>query len=291
MRSQDHPGGTREASIAVLLACAAMSAAALVGSGRMGNQSLGSAADGIFAETATVLAPAAPGYALWPVLYLGLAAYAVWQALPAQRSSPRHARLRGWAIASMLLNAAWIITAISGALLASVVIILALLATLVVILATIAGACPSGRIDRLLVDGVLGLYLGWIMAMVLANIAAWLARIGIGAADPSSTATAWASGAICGLVMASVLLVRASGGRVAPAAGVAWALAWIAQGRLAGDLAAPAIGLVAAAGAAVILVAVLAARSRPMLVPGPPRAENLLPAWHAWRDSHRRAPL
>ncbi|MBD8504933.1 tryptophan-rich sensory protein [Hoyosella sp. G463] len=293
VRSEDHPGGTRAASMGVLLACAAMGAAVLVGSGRMGARSLGSAADGVFAETGTLLAPAAPAYALWPVLYLGLAAYAVWQALPAQQRSLRHARLRGWAVASMLLNAAWIVAAVSGALLASVVIILALLAALVMIIATVAEACPSGRIDRLLIDGVFGLYLGWIMAMVLANTSSWLVFIGIGAGEPSSTATAWSVGAICGLVVASALLARASGGRAAPAAAVAWALAWIAQGRLAGDLAAPALGLVAAAGAVVVVAAVISARCGPVRTVRPPgreRAENLLPARAGWLDSHRRAP-
>ncbi|WP_278314655.1 tryptophan-rich sensory protein [Lolliginicoccus levis] len=269
MRSVDHPGASGIAATAVLLAGAAMGVVVLLGSGRIGDRSLGSAADGIFADTATLLAPAAPAYVLWPILYLGLAAYAVWQALPAQRVSLRQARLRGWAIASMLLNAAWIAAAVSEALLASVVIILLLLATLVMIFATVAEACPVGWVDRLLVDAVFGLYLGWIMAMVLANTAAWLVHIGIGAGEPSGTASAWSAGALGGLVMAAVVLAKASGGRAAPAAGTAWALAWIAHGRLAGDLQAPAVGLVAAVGVAVVAASVIAARWRAHAVAAP----------------------
>src|SRR5690625_3535793 len=81
---------------------------AFVGSGALGGTPVSEAAGGALSADATPFAPGGPAFSIWSVIYIGLAAYAVYQLLPKQRASARHARLRPWACASVLLYAAWI---------------------------------------------------------------------------------------------------------------------------------------------------------------------------------------
>lgn len=77
---------------------------------------------GSLAADATLIAPAVPAFSMWSVIYLGLAAYTVWQVLPAQANAPR-ARATGWlAAASMVLNAAWLLVTQVGWIWVSVVV-------------------------------------------------------------------------------------------------------------------------------------------------------------------------
>src|SRR5690625_7351023 len=80
---------------------------AFVGSGALGGTPVSEAAGGALSADATPFAPGGPAFSIWSVIYLGLAAYAVYQLLPKQRASTRHARLRPWACASVLFNSAW----------------------------------------------------------------------------------------------------------------------------------------------------------------------------------------
>lgn len=85
---------------------------------------------GALAATATLIAPAGPAFSIWTPIYLGLLAYAVWQALPANASRDR-VRRTGWlAAVSMLLNAAWLLVTQQGWIWVSVVVILMLALTL-----------------------------------------------------------------------------------------------------------------------------------------------------------------
>ena len=85
---------------------------------------------GSLAADATLIAPAVPAFSMWSVIYLGLAAYTVWQVLPAQANAPR-ARATGWlAAASMVLNAAWLLVTQVGWIWVSVVVIAGLVVVL-----------------------------------------------------------------------------------------------------------------------------------------------------------------
>ena len=76
----------------------------LVGVGVLGTR-VEESSGGALAADATLLAPAGPAFAIWTPIYLGLAAYTVWQWLPEQATDRRH-RAIGWlAAASMVLNA------------------------------------------------------------------------------------------------------------------------------------------------------------------------------------------
>ena len=50
--------------------------------------------------------PAGYVFSIWGVIYLGLMAFAVYQALPAQRANPRLRAIGGWVVLSSLANSA-----------------------------------------------------------------------------------------------------------------------------------------------------------------------------------------
>lgn len=244
----------------VLLAVAAVIAviAAVIGSGALGGTPIAEAADGALAADATFVAPGGPAFAIWSLLYLGFLTLAVWQLLPAQRGNPR-VRDVWWLVAlSLLLNALWITTVQLGWVQVSAVVILALLATLAVIFVRCLRSRPADRVEAVLLDGVMGLYLGWVVVATVANIAAALKaggvdHLGLGA-EP------WA---VVVLVIAAAVgagLAFISGGRVAFALAMVWGLGWIAVARFADAPESAVVGGMAIAAAVVVAFATLVAR-------------------------------
>lgn len=224
-------------------------AAAVIGSGAWGGTPISEAAGGALAADATFLAPSGTAFAIWSLLYAGFLVSAVWQLLPAQRENPR-LRQVGWLIAlSLLLNAGWISTVQAGWVGASVAVIVVLLATLAVIFARCLRSRPADRVERVLVDGVMGLYLGWIVVAVLANIAAALSAADV--ADLGFGAQAWAVLILAVAALVGTALAVFGGGRVAVGAAIVWGLVWIAVARLYG---APESSIVAGAAAVAALV-------------------------------------
>ena len=92
-----------------------MIVAALVGTGFFGGTPVQDLQDGRLDADASYLAPAQQAFSIWSVIYVGLLAYTVWQALPRQRSRDRQ-RALGWLIAAtMVLNGLWLVAAQFGA--------------------------------------------------------------------------------------------------------------------------------------------------------------------------------
>jgi len=238
--------------IVVALTVVGSLVAALFGSGLFGGPGIADAAGGAFAADATVLAPAGFAFSIWSVIYLGLLAYAVWQFVPAQAAKPRHRTVGYGVAASALLNAVWIVCVLAWRVAESFVIIVILLGVLLV---TFVRACRRPRrgtvAEIVLIDGVIGLYLGWVTVAAAANLAAWLADVGIAAWSeaPGVPGTITLIGA--GLV---ALFTAWRGGRWAPAVATSWGLVWIAVGRWAGDPAAPVVAVTAVVLTALVLV-------------------------------------
>ena len=105
----------------------------VIGVGVFGGTRIAEAAGGALSADATYLAPASPAFSIWSVIYTGLGAYTIYQWLPSQRASDRQRRL-GWLVAaSLILNAAWILSVQAGSVPLSVVVIAALLVVLAMI--------------------------------------------------------------------------------------------------------------------------------------------------------------
>lgn len=226
-----------------------------VGVGAFGGDPIAEAAGGLLAADATHLAPAAPAFMIWSVIYAGLGAYTIWQWW-----DRRDARgIAPGAVLSLLLNAAWILTIQAGLVGLSVVVIALLVAVLADLFRRLASAPPGSLVERIVADGTFGLYLGWASVATCANIAAALKGAGFsGFGVPSVLAvTVLAVVAVIGIA-----LVRAGRRPIAAPLAMIWGLSWIAVGRGTDEPHAPLVALTAAGVALVIGVAALATALR-----------------------------
>jgi hypothetical protein len=252
-----------------------------VGSGAAGGTPIAEAAGGALSASATAIAPAGPAFGIWSVIYAGLVGFAVWQFLPARGTdAERRARERridrlGVPVTlSLLLNAAWILSVQAGLLRTSGVVIVALLAvlawTFVVLRRTRRDA--HGVVPAVLADGAFGLYLGWVCVATVANIAAILTAggfrgFGLGA-DLWGSVVAIVAGVV------GVLVGVAGRGRLAPTAGIAWGLAWVAVARLDGPLVSVPTAVAALIAAAATVAVTVVARLRAQQSPRPQNATS-----------------
>ena len=224
----------------------------LVGVGVIGTR-VAESSGGALAADATLLAPAGPAFSIWTPIYLGLAAYTVWQWLPTQASEPRH-RAIGWlAAASMVLNATWLLVTQQGWIWVSVLVMAGLVVTLGVLVRRLEQHQSYGHGETVVVDGTFGLYLGWVAVAACANVTAALVASGV---DPGGYAGQLAAVVVLAVAAGvGVLLARRLGGRWAVAVAMAWGLAWIAYGRVADEPSSALVGLAAVVAALVVLAA------------------------------------
>ena len=240
--------------ISVISATVFMLIAAVVGVGLLGGTPVQDLQDGALGPDATVLAPATPAFRIWSVIYVGLIAFAIWQALPSQRSRERQ-RAIGWLVAlTAVLNGAWLLAAQFTNLPLTVVAIVALLVALSVLLVRTARFPRETRLDAVLIDGVTGLHLGWVALATVANTTAWLSRD----LPASAGANAETWGVVVLVVVALIGIVLAwRSARITPALAMSWGLIWLAVGRLAGEPSSALVGFVALGAAGLILLAML----------------------------------
>ena len=240
----------------------------LVGTGVIGTR-VAESSGGVLAADATRLAPAGPAFSIWTVIYLGLAAYTVWQWLPAQAARPRQ-RAVGWLVAaSMILNATWLLVTQQGWLWASVVDILLLALVLGLLVARLTELPAPDAADHVLLDGTFGLYLGWVAVATCANIAAAFVASGVQLSD--TAADTLASVVLVVAAALGVLFASRFGGRLAVAAAMAWGFAWIAVGRLTDQPLSQVTAITALVAAAIVVAAVPWSRRTPRLATSTPR--------------------
>lgn len=246
--------------LVVALSAAVAIVGSFIGSGAAGGTPIQDAAGGALSATATPVAPDVPAFSIWSVIYLGLVAYAVWQFLPKQASAERHRRLGYWIAASLLLNAAWITSVQLGLLPLSLALIVALLAVLGWSFVIALRHRPTGRLDALITDGTIGLYLGWVSIATAANATAVLTAAGFTGFGLSPDI--WAVIVLAVAAAVGVALAIIGRGRIAPALSLAWGLAWVAVGRLTGELHSTPAGIAAIVAVVVVLGATAIARIR-----------------------------
>lgn len=248
----------RVRAILVLVAVPATLLGAAIGSGALGGGTAEGVGEGAFASDATPLAPAGTAFSIWSVIYLGLAVYGIWQVLPRNHADPRQ-RWMGWlALASMVLNAAWITASLANAVALTVVIIVALLLTLIAIFETLRRIRARSLIETVVVDGTFGLYLGWVCVATVANVAAWLADMGL---RPEAYDVP-ASIVLVVVAAVGVALALRGAGRVGPTLAIVWGVAWIGVARATGEPSSAVIPVVAAIVCLVVAGATVAARMR-----------------------------
>lgn len=212
----------------IIAAASFMLIAAAVGAGAFGGASVDDLQDGALSAQGSYLAPAGPAFSIWSLIYIGLLAYTVWQALPAQRTDARQQAVGGWIAASMVLNGLWLVTARFLTLWLTVIVIALLVAVLARVIVLLGRFPAKNLADRILTDGANGLHFGWVTIATVANTAAWFTQIA--PADWADQADVWA---VAVLVVVAVIGVAAAlvTGRIAPALATAWGLVWLAVGR------------------------------------------------------------
>ncbi|MBM7505991.1 tryptophan-rich sensory protein [Agromyces aurantiacus] len=239
-------------------------AAAFIGSGAFAGRPIQEAAGGWLDADSTLIAPARPAFGIWSVIYTGLLAYALWQLLPAQRTSARHRRI-GYAVAaSLVLNAVWIGVVQFDLLGLSVVVIFALLAVLAWLFVQIRRMPPRSVLDGIITDGSIGLYLGWVVVATAANTTAALAASGF---DGWGIApVVWAVIVIAVAAGVGVAIGIAGRGRLAPMVSLCWGLAWLGVARLTDEPSSQVTGIAAFIAAGVVVIATVGARIGAMVV-------------------------
>ncbi|GAA3289749.1 tryptophan-rich sensory protein [Arthrobacter citreus] len=230
----------------------------MIGVGVFGGTPIAEAAGGALNADATYLAPASGAFSIWSVIYTGLGAYTIFQWLPSQRTSERQRSL-GWLVAaSLLLNAAWILSVQAGWVGISVLVIVLLLAVLAACFVRYARTPAANWVEAIAVDGTLGLYLGWVSVATCANTAAALTDAGFNGFGLAPEV--WSVAILAVVAALGVGLAAYGRGRLAPAAALAWGLSWIAVSRLNGELLSNGTAIAAVAAAAVVALAAVVYR-------------------------------
>ncbi len=123
--------------------------------------------------------PAGYVFSIWGIIYLGLIAFGIYQALPAQRDNQRLLRIGPWFAIGNLFNAAWIVLWHYGFYTLTVVAMLGLLAALLIIFQRLAiSKKPGNNRELWLVNIPFSIYLGWISVATIANFSAALYNLG-----------------------------------------------------------------------------------------------------------------
>ncbi len=246
--------------VVVLVGAVLATVAGYWGSGAGGGRAQQEVGEGALAADATPVAPGEPAFGIWSVIYLGLLAYAVWQVLPAQRHDARQRRTGWLVLASMVLNAAWIGVVQADLLGVSVLVIVALLAVLVLTVARLGERAPAGPVEAVVVDGTVGLYLGWVTVATVANAFAVAVAGGFDATAPA--ADAWAVAGLAAAGVAGVGYAVWTRGRLAIGAAIAWGLLWVVVARTTGEPRSVPAAVAAGVAALVVVVTTAVARLR-----------------------------
>lgn len=281
-RAADGRSRTLLRRAAVTIAFLAAMAGTAVGVGAFGGDPIEEAAGGLLAADSTHLAPASSAFSIWTLIYAGLGAYTLWQWW-----DPRDDRgIAMPAIASLLLNAAWILVIQAGWVWVSVPVIALLLAVLALLFRRITVHPPRSLVERLVVDGTFGLYLGWVSVATCADIAAALKGSGfLGLGVPELFAVVVLA-AVAAIGIALTVLGRRP--LAAPAAMI-WGLAWIAVGRATDSPHSPVVAIAAVVAALVIAVAAVIGAFRGHRAPAGP-APQPRPDPVPIPGTHRAAP-
>lgn len=241
--------------ITVSVAYVVCLAGSLVGVGVFGGTPIAEAADGLLSADATHLAPASSAFSVWTVIYIALGAYTVSQWW--DRTDER--RIAWLVVASLVLNAGWILSVQAGSVGGSVAVIVALLAVLAETFRRLLRVPPRSWVEAVAADGTVGLYLGWVSVATCANIAAALLGAGFTGGDRPEL---WAVGVLAVVAAVGVALAVVGRGRLAVAATLVWGLTWIAVARATGEPESMTTAIAAGAAAAVIAVVTIICRLR-----------------------------
>ncbi len=113
--------------------------------------------------------PAGYVFSIWSVIYVGLIAYAIWQARPAQWTNPHLQQAAPWVLLSGALNVAWLVAWHALAFVPSLVIIVLLLASVARVYALARRAAHGSTAGTVFARLPFAVYVGWLSVATIAN--------------------------------------------------------------------------------------------------------------------------
>jgi hypothetical protein len=202
--------------------------------------------------------PASYVFSIWGLIYLGLTAFAVYQALPAQRENPRLRRVGYLFALSCLANVVWLFLWHYEIFPLTLVAMVALLLSLIgVYLRLEIGRTRVSAAERWLARVPFSIYLGWITVATVANATSLLDYLGWSGWGVSPEAWTVIMLVVGAGIASAVGLTR---GDVAYMLVIVWAFAGIAVKHAATPVVATAAWVTAAL--VVVMLVVSALRQR-----------------------------
>lgn len=154
------------------------------------------------------ITPAGYVFSIWSVIYAGLLAYTVYQALPSQRTNPILRAIGGPFIFSSIVNMAWIIVWHYEYVPLSLAVMLLILGSLILIYLRLRPAYAiASSAERWTTHIPFSIYLGWITVATIVNVTVLLDYYGwsgAGIAPEVWTAIMLGVATIIGLIMTQV---------------------------------------------------------------------------------------
>lgn len=134
----------------------------------------------VSASVQTLFTP--PGYVfgIWTLIYIGLVAYAIYQALPAHRDNPRLKAIAPYYLVSAIANGLWLVLFHYYMWLGTVLVMLILLGSLIMVYIKLRARDDFITLgERWFVHVPFSIYLGWISVATIANIVIVLSVFGV----------------------------------------------------------------------------------------------------------------
>jgi len=123
--------------------------------------------------------PAGYVFSIWGLIYIGIIAFTVYQALPSQRQSPAMRAVGWWFSLGGLANSAWILAWHNLHFTTTVVLMLVLLISLLACYILLQPyRATASTAEKWSVHIPMSVYLGWISVATIANVTDWLDSIG-----------------------------------------------------------------------------------------------------------------
>ena len=203
----------------------------------------------VSAKYPSLFTPAGFTFGIWSVIYLGLAAFVIWQALPGQRGNRTIAQVSPLFVANCAANIAWLFAWHYEQLWLSLLLMVAMLGTLFMIYRVVTSEYPKTPSDLLILRMPFSIYFAWITIATIANLTVVQVAMGWEAAGLSAVNWTLLKLAIAGTIGAVV---------VARIKDIAYILviAWAAYGVASNQADTPAV---AGAAATLALIAVFLA--------------------------------
>ncbi len=167
--------GTVRQIVVILAALATIVVNVLANALPINGQNTGEISD----RFAIYFVPAGYVFSIWGLIYIGIIAYLIYQALPAQRNDARMEAVAGPFVLSSVANIVWIFLWHYNAFPATLLAMLVLLASLIVIYLRLGtGRTRVSTAETWAVRVPFSIYLGWITVATIANVTQVLYYLG-----------------------------------------------------------------------------------------------------------------